>query len=125
MAEEATELQDGANKVQRWWLRMVRNRADAMGNAGLKMREKVGMIGLGNNNKGFTSEVLQGESGYDDDISLYTEVTWEECVDEEEKTFYYNTVTGESKWERPRGMGVVILNEESGGNYGGEGGGAS
>ena len=100
-AEEAEELQNAAKKVQRWY-RHCKS----------KGMVKVGMAALLKTQ--LLKETMSGN--YDDSATLYTEVTWEECVDEEGKVFWYNTITGESSWEPPNvdGSGSVVSSLEGG-----------
>ena len=85
--EEAEHMQLASKKVQRWWRNM---KAQGM--------VKLGMTAL------LKAQLLRESAaggGYDDGATLYTNVTWEECVDEQGKVFWYNTLTGESTWDKP------------------------
>ena len=105
-AEEAEELQNSAKKVQRWWLHCVDARKRGAANALQAALERERVLRADVN-----QELIETESGYDDSMTLYTEVTWEECIDDDGKTFYYNTITGESVWDRPEGAGVTIIDD--------------
>jgi hypothetical protein len=97
--EDAEEMQQAATKICRWYRRMKESRDF----------EKVGLTTL--LKAQLMKETRDGNFDDDSQLSLFTEVTWEECINDDGKVFWYNTISGESVWKMPT-EGNIVQGEE-------------